>query len=73
MLNNHIYLKGKNDFAQNLIEELYGQIEPSKDAWDRGYNAALHGVIRRIKRLISISYTLPDGDVVTIDSQERAN
>ena len=72
MLDNHIYLKGKNDFAQNLIEELYGQIEPSRDAWDRGFNSALRGVIRRIKKLISISYILPDGTVVTIENQQMA-
>lgn len=71
-MNNYAYLKSKNDFAQNLIEELYGQIEPSKNAWDRGYNAALRGVIRRIKKLVSIGYTLPDGTIVTIENQQMA-
>lgn len=70
--NNYNYIKGKLDFAQNLIEELYEQIEPSKDAWDRGFNAALRGVIRRIKKLISISYVLPDGTIVTIENQQMA-
>ena len=72
MLSNYTYLKGKNDFAQKLIEELYGQIEPSRDAWDRGFNSALCEVIRRIKKLISISYTLPDGTIITIENQQMA-
>ena len=46
----NLYKKGKYDLAKDLINELYKNIEPSNDKWDRGFNAGLSLAIRRLQK-----------------------
>lgn len=46
----YLYQKYKYEISQDLIDEILQEIEPSKDKWDRGYNAGLRFVLRRLKQ-----------------------
>jgi hypothetical protein len=51
--NRYIYPKQQYNFAKELIDDLYAEIDSSGNEWDRGFNAGIRFVINKLKRYTS--------------------
>jgi hypothetical protein len=51
--NRYIYPKQQYNFAKELIDDLYAEIDSSENEWDRGFNAGIRFVINKLKRYTS--------------------
>jgi hypothetical protein len=48
--NRYIYPKQQYNFAKELIDDLYAEIDSSENEWDRGFNAGIRFVINKLKK-----------------------
>ena len=51
--NRYTYSKPQYDFAKELIDDLYAELDSSDDEWDRGFNAGIRFVIHKLNRYTS--------------------